>query len=225
MFNHLKLDKDVPKLTQLNEDGTRYYVTPEGNKYPSVTTVLAEYNRKFIYEWRQRVGEETANKISRQASTRGTKLHKACEDYLNNKEPTLNTPLEKELFNSFKTTLHRINNIHAQEIRMYSDHLRMAGTVDCIGEFDGRLSVIDFKTASKQKDKDSIGNYFMQCSAYAIMFEERFGIPVSQIVVAIAVEDDEPQIFLEKRDHHVKELIRYRNIYESKFSSLSTNCN
>jgi genome maintenance exonuclease 1 len=222
MFTHVKLEKSVPKLTQLNEDGTRYYVTPEGNKYPSVTTVLSAYNSKYIFEWRKRVGDEQANAISRRASTRGTKLHKACEDYLNNTPPKLQTPLEVELFTKFKPVLHQIDNIHAQEIRMYSDHLRMAGTVDCVAFFNGRLSIIDFKTASKQKDKDSIGNYFMQCSAYAIMFEERFEIPVSQIVVAIAVEDDDPQIFVEKRDNHVKELIRYRDLYESKFNLVSS---
>jgi len=98
---------------------------------------------------------------------------------------------------------------------MYSDHLRLAGTVDCVAEFDGRLSIIDFKTASKQKQKSYIENYFMQCAAYAIMFEERFDIPVSQIVVAIAVEDDEPQVFIEKRDTHVKRLIHYRDLHES----------
>tara|TARA_R110000868_G_scaffold75743_6_gene218391 strand:- start:32 stop:703 length:672 start_codon:yes stop_codon:yes gene_type:complete len=214
-FNHVKLDREVPKLTQLNENGTRYYVTPSGNKYPSITTVLSEYNRKAIFEWRQRVGSEEANKISGKASTRGTKLHKNCEDYINNKDPVFKTPFETILFNSIKPTLHRINNVYAQELRMFSDHLRIAGTVDCVGEFDGKLSVIDFKTANRRKDPSYIENYFMQCSAYAIMFEEIFEIPVSQIVVAIAVEDDEPQVFVEKRNTHVKRLLHYRDLYES----------
>lgn len=214
-FNHVKLDREVPKLTQLNENGTRYYVTPSGNKYPSITTVLSAYNRKAIFEWRQRVGSEEANKISGKASTRGTKLHKNCEDYINNKNPVFKTPFETVLFNSIKPTLHRINNVYAQELRMFSDHLRIAGTVDCVGEFDGKLSVIDFKTANRRKDPSYIENYFMQCSAYAIMFEEIFEIPVSQIVVAIAVEDDEPQVFVEKRNTHVKRLLHYRDLYES----------
>ena len=214
-FNHVKLDREVPKLTQLNENGTRYYVTPSGNKYPSITTVLSAYNRKAIFEWRQRVGSEEANKISGKASTRGTKLHKNCEDYINNKDPIFKTPFETVLFNSIKPTLHRINNVYAQELRMFSDHLRIAGTVDCVGEFDGKLSVIDFKTANRQKDPSYIENYFMQCSAYAIMFEEIFEIPVSQIVVAIAVEDDNPQVFVEKRNTHVKRLLHFRDMYES----------
>jgi genome maintenance exonuclease 1 len=99
---------------------------------------------------------------------------------------------------------------------MYSDHLRIAGTVDCIGEFDGKLSVIDFKTAAKPKDRSYIENYFMQCSAYAIMFEEKFDIPISQIVIAVAVEDGDPQVFIEKRDTHVKRLLHFRDLYERK---------
>ena len=216
MFNHVQLDREVPKLQQVNENGTRYYVTPEGNKYPSITTVLSAYNIGHIMEWRKRVGEEQANKISRQASGRGTRIHTLCEKYIDNEEPIFKSPLDQELFNSFKPALHRINNVYAQELRMYSDHLRIAGTVDCIAEFDGVLSVIDFKTSKRHKNKEDIENYFMQCSAYAIMFEEQFGIPVAQTVVAIAVDDDDPQVFIERRDTHVKRLLYFRDLYEKK---------
>lgn len=217
MFRHVPLETTVPSLQQINENGTRYYVTPEGSKYPSITTVLSEYSKSHIIEWRNRVGNEQANAISKKASLRGTKLHKACELYLDNQQPTFSTPLEKELFEQFKPILHRIDNIYVQEQRMYSDHLRVAGTVDCIAEFDGKLSVIDFKTSSKVKDKDYIENYFMQCSAYAIMFEERYKIPVSRIVVAIAVEENQPQVFVEKRDSYVKQLLSFRDLYELKY--------
>lgn len=216
-FNHVtKLE--APKLQQINDNGTRYYVTPEGNKYPSITTVLSAYNQKAIFEWRKRVGEEEANKISRQASSRGTRIHTLCEQYLDNKPPVFKTPLDNETFNRFKPVLHRINNIYAQEQRMYSDHLRIAGTVDCIAEFDGKLSVIDFKTARRLKNKEDIENYFMQATAYAIMFEERFSIPVSRTVIAIAVDDEDPQVFIEKRDNYVKDLLRFRDLYESNAS-------
>lgn len=214
-FIHIPLPNEVPKLKQINENGTRYYESPKGGKYPSVTTVLSAYNKKEILEWRRRVGEETANKISRAASTRGTAFHKVCENYLNNEPVNLRTPIEVERLNVFKPFLHRINNIYAQEIRMFSDHLRMAGTVDCIAEFDGKLSVIDFKTASKPKEKEHIQNYFMQCTAYSIMFEELFKIPVPRTVVLIAVDEHSPQLFLEKRDAHVEKLIYYRDLYES----------
>lgn len=215
-FNHVKLEKEVPKLQQINENGTRYYVTPEGSKYPSITTVLSAYNQKAIFDWRKRVGEEEANRISRQASSRGTRIHTLCEHYLDNKTPEFKNPFDKELFTSFKPVLHRINNIYAQEIRMYSDHLRIAGTVDCVAEFDGKLSVIDFKTARKAKREEDIENYFMQASAYAIMFEERFGIPVPRTVVAVAVDDDEPQVFVNKRDSYVTPLLYFRDLYEKK---------
>ena len=215
-FNHVKLDREVPKLQQVNENGTRYYVTPEGNKYPSITTVLSAYNQKAIFEWRQRVGEEEANRVSKQASSRGTRIHTLCEHYIDNKVPEFKTPYDKELFNSFKPVLHRINNVYAQEIRMYSDHLRIAGTVDCVAEFDGKLSVIDFKTARKAKREEDIENYFMQATAYAIMFEERFGIPVSRTVVAIAVDEEEPQVFINKRDSYIKPLFYFRDLYERK---------
>ena len=215
-FKHVALEQVVPTLKQVNENGTRYYVTPEGYKYPSITTVLSEYNRKQIYEWRQRVGEEQANLISRQASSRGTRIHKLCEDYLNNEEPKFKTPLDTELFHSILPELARINNIHAQELRMYSDHLRIAGTVDCIGEHDGRISVIDFKTAKRQKRREDIENYFMQAAAYAIMFEERIGIPIQKLVILIAVDDSSPQVFIEKRDNFVESLLYYRDLYESK---------
>ena len=216
MFDHVQLDREVPKLQQVNENGTRYYVTPEGNKYPSITTVLSSYSIKHIMEWRKRVGEDEANKITRVASSRGTRIHKLCEDYLDNKTPDFKTHLDIETFRSLKPELHRINNIYAQELRMYSDHLRIAGTVDCVGQFDGRLSVIDFKTARRPKDKDQIANYFMQASAYAIMFEERFGIPVPQTVIMIAVDESEPQVFVEKRDKYVKQLLEFRDLYEKK---------
>lgn len=215
-FHHVKLDREVPKLQQINEDGTRYYVTPQGNKYPSITTVLSSYNQKALFEWRQRVGEEEANRISKQASSRGTRIHTLCEHYLDNKTPQFKTPLDVEMFNKFKPVLHRINNIHAQEVRMYSDHLRIAGTVDCVAEFDGKLSVIDFKTARKPKREGDIENYFMQATAYAIMFEERFKIPVSRTVIAIAVDDNDPQVFTNRRDDYVEQLLDYRDMYEAK---------
>lgn len=214
-FNHLVLPCEVPKLQQITEQGSRVYVTPEGNKYPSVTTVLSTYNKQAILDWRRKVGQEEANKISTRASSRGTRLHKLCEDYLNNESVNFKTPLDQILFSSLVDDLNRINNIYAQELRMYSDHLRMAGTVDCIAELDGKLTVIDFKTSTRPKTKDKIENYFMQASAYAIMFEERFNIPVSRTAVMIAIEDHPPQIFIEKRDNYVDQLLFYRNSYET----------
>jgi genome maintenance exonuclease 1 len=123
--------------------------------------------------------------------------------------------IQKELFTSILPELHKINNIHVQEQKLYSDYLRLAGTVDCIGEYEGKLSVIDFKTSGKLKKKEWISSYFMQCAAYAIMYEERTGIPINKLVVLIAVEGEDSQVFVEKRDNWTEELLKCRDFYEN----------
>lgn len=189
-------------------NGKRFYKTPEG-KLPSITTVLSILSRDSIQKWRKRVGEEEANKISARASRRGTSVHKMCEDYLNNELDLKKfVPSDRESFQSIQPILDEsIDNIYAQEVPLWSNYLGVAGRVDCIAEWNGRLSVIDFKTARKEKKKEWIGNYFQQASAYCVMWEERTGIPISQIVIAIAVDDAPPQIFVEKRDNYIKECI------------------
>ena len=176
--------------------------------------------QKAIQEWRKRVGEEEANKISSQAARRGTRIHQLCEDYLNGDDiDTSNyTFIDALNFKSLKIILdEHIDNIHMQETRLYSDYLRMAGTVDCIAEWKGKLAIIDFKTARKLKLKEYITNYFCQAAAYAIMYEERFGIPVSRLVIIISVDDEEPQIFEEKRNNYTKELLDVREQYKVKY--------
>jgi len=217
-FNHVGFGgsyKPVPGLQQINENGTRVYATPDGQRYPSVTTILSEHGREAIEAWRARIGEAEANKISTRAASRGTRLHSYTESYLKNESIDFGANIfTQELFNTFKPVLSAISNIHCLETRLFSHHLRLAGTVDCIAEYEGRLSIIDFKTASKPKQHDWIHNYFMQCSAYAIMYEELTGIPVPQLVVLVAVEDSHPQVFIEKRNPWVPGLLKYRDLYE-----------
>lgn len=197
-------------------DGDRVYATPDGKLYPSVTTILSAHTKKGIMEWRERVGEAEANKISRQSANRGTKFHNMAEKYLQNSLPADNMSiLEYEMFEMAKPVLNRIDNIRAQEVGLWSHHLRLAGRVDCIAEFDGKLSIIDFKTARREKDADHIQHYFMQAAAYAIMFEERTQIPVNRLVIAIAVEDGFMQIFESRRNRHVDQLLYYRDLYEA----------
>jgi genome maintenance exonuclease 1 len=207
-----------PKLKQVTNkaSGKRLYVTPAGKKYPSITTILQEYSREGITAWRNKVGAAAANAIAAKAGQRGTRIHSLCEKYLNNQDPITSyvSIFDKILFQSLVPLLHEIDNIHIQEQRLYSDYLRVAGTVDCIAEHNGRLSVIDFKTSSRRKQKDQIENYFMQCSAYAIMYEERTGIPIDKIVLMIACDNDPPQLFVEKRDNYVDQLLYYRDLYE-----------
>ena len=201
MFNYCP-PKEIPKIeSQTFSDGKRYYVTPEGKKLPSVTTVVGAQKKQAIMEWRRRVGEEVANKISKQATTRGTNMHSLCEYYLNNepKPPGVVMPDAKEMFISIKPFLNKINNIHYQEVGLWSTQLGLAGRVDCIGEYEGKLSVIDFKTSKKAKDRESILDYFWQCTAYALMYEELIGQPIDELVIIMAVQDSAPLIFKEKR--------------------------
>lgn len=212
-----ELDFDLKAET--TPEGRRY-ITPEGESYASVTTVLTEYNKKAIMEWRERVGEEEANKVSAQASSRGTRVHSLCETYLKNELSPMKLstmmPDAKELFYKIKPFLDtHIGKVYALEQALYSDELRIAGRVDCIAEWDDKLSVIDFKTASKEKNEDWIENYFMQCSAYAEMFEERTGKPIDQIVVAIAVANGNPQIFVKEKQDYLRGLNYFIDEYYS----------
>jgi len=196
-------------------DGVRFYNTPTGQRYPSITTMLGWHGRAGIQAWRDRVGHEQATTIARVAASRGTGLHLATEQYLNNQIPQIKSPLVQEMFGRFRPYLDRINNIHVQETPLFSDHLRLAGTVDCIAEWDGRLAVIDFKTSTREKKKDWIENYFMQCAAYAIMYEELAFIPITRLVVLIAVEEDSSvQVFEEHRDRWAPKLLQLRDAYE-----------
>ena len=210
MFNHIH--HEYPKLARTTVDGARLYETPSGRAYPSITTVTGLLKRQAIQEWRERVGAEEANKISGRASSRGTRVHSLCENYLSNLEVTPNY-LDHELWQGITPLLDRINNIHALETKLYSDHLEVAGTVDCVAEFDGKLSVIDFKTSSRVKSHDDIHDYYMQCSAYAVAFEERTNLPVSQLLIVMAVDDHDPLLFFEKRNNWIDKFKQLREEY------------
>jgi genome maintenance exonuclease 1 len=213
MFN--RIYHDIPKLERATApDGSRVYKTPSGRAYPSVTTVTGQHNKAAIIEWRKRVGEAEANRISTTAAKRGTRVHTLCESYLNNEhvEPNL---FDTETFKAIKPYLNNIQDIHCLETALYSDHLEVAGTVDCIAKYNGKMSVIDFKTSKRRKSRDDIHNYFMQCSAYAVAFEERTGVPVGKIVIIMAVDDDDTIIFEENRDEWINGFIELRADYKS----------
>lgn len=204
----------IPKLERTTApSGTRVYQTPSGTLYPSVTTVTGLLKKDIIDQWKQRVGEAEATRISKHASSRGTRIHQLCEDYLSNRQVTLENMLDHDIWSSLKLCLDDINHIHALESTLYSDHLQVAGTVDCIAQYKGKLSVIDFKTSKREKDKADISDYFMQCAAYAVAFEERTGIPVSQLVIIMGIDDSPTKIFIEKRDDWVEGFIRLREEY------------
>ena len=217
-FNHIKLPElDFDLVSETTESG-RKYKTPDGKLYPSITTVLSAYNKQAIMEWRQRVGEEEANKISRQAAGRGTKLHNVVEKYLLNEMSDMKIqtmmPDTKELFLSVRKHIdNHIGDVYGIEQALYSHKLRLAGRCDCIAEWDGRLSIVDWKTASKKKEESHIQNYFMQASAYAEMFGELTGKSINQIVVVIAVQSEFPQIFVDEKTKYLTPLNQFIERY------------
>ena len=214
-FNHVELD--LPKLQRELIDGVRYYKvvgTNELKRLVSITSVISHYKKDFFEAWRKRVGEEEANKITRKATSRGTDMHTLVEHHLLNKELPSVQPLSEMLFKIAKPALNRINNIYALEGSLYSLVLGIAGTVDCIAEFDGELAIIDFKTSKEPKPRNWIDGYFVQCAAYACMLYELTGIPVKKFVIIMACENGELEIY-EERDK--KKYIKMLTEYIEKF--------
>jgi genome maintenance exonuclease 1 len=220
-FEFVKLESLAFDLNAETSASGRVYATPTGEKYPSITTILAPFGKKALFEWRKRVGEEEANRIAAKASRRGTKLHTVCENYLlgeltGMKMQTM-MPDTKELFMQLQPAIDaNVGKVYALEQALYSHRLRLAGRCDCIAEWNGKLSIIDYKSASREKSEEGILNYFMQCSAYAEMFEEVTGMPIDQIVVAIAVEGGQPQIFTKSKTAYIEPLNEYIGKYWSK---------
>lgn len=209
-FNHVPVNLGYEELVCETISTGRTYLTPKGSRYPSITSVLGILSENDIREWRARVGATEANRISRIAASRGTSVHTLVEDYLNNKEIDLKKTMPNALaaFRSIQPILaDRLDDIYIQEAQLYSDHLRVAGRCDIVAKFDGVLSIVDIKTSSRVKTADDIHHYFMQEAAYAIMFEERTGIPIANLVTVMAVDFANPVIFKEHRDNWVKPLL------------------
>jgi genome maintenance exonuclease 1 len=218
MFVHcppLKL-AELESVTQ--PDGKRYYVTPSGKKLPSVTTVVGAMKKKAIMEWRNRVGEVEANRVSKLATGRGNRVHLLAEKYLNNEkiEWSKEMPDAVEMFRTLIKPIHNINNIQYQEQALWSEKIDMAGRVDLIADWCGVPSVIDFKTSKKIKKKEDIQDYFAQCTAYALMYEELVGTPIDQLVIVMAVENEEPLIFVERTEDHINNLLEHINFYKNQ---------
>ena len=202
---------------RINIKDTRHYQTPNGT-YPSITSVISiSEDLSWLEDWKAKIGEAEANRITTTSSGRGTNLHTMCEDYLNNKPLSIKAYDAKEMFNSIKSTLNRINNIHFLEACLYSDILKVAGTADAIAEFDGVLSVIDFKNSRRIKTEDKIQNYFIQETFYSLAYYHLSGIKIPQIVTIIAVEDDKPQIFIKQIKPYIKPLLEKIEYFNLNF--------
>jgi hypothetical protein len=213
MFKHIPLE--LPKLKRVTVNGSRFYETPTGNKYPSVTGVTGLRGQAHIHEWRKRVGEEEANKISARASSRGTRIHSLCEDYLNN-EPTKADMFDAPIWNSFVSVLNHIDNVYVLEAMLFSHNLEVAGTVDCVAEYDGVLSIIDFKTSRRIKELKDIPGYFIQCAMYAVAFTEMTGKNVPQLVVLMAIDDEEPKVFIQKTTDWLLNAFKERRYFKHR---------
>lgn len=220
MFTHVDHGIELPELTRKTTEEGRRYFTPDGKAYPSITTVLSILGKEAILAWRARVGEEEANKVSRQASTRGTAVHKLAEDYVDNVEDWKgkHMPANIATFNTIKPILdEHVDNIWFQEVFLYSDKLKCAGQVDCIAEYDGVLSIIDYKTSRRVKKKEDITNYFIQMCFYAAAFLERTGIAIKQAVVIMAVDDNEPLVFKVPTYEYLEHFIAVRKKYKEMY--------
>ena len=200
------------ELEKKETNGIRLYNLPDGQWVPSITSVTSFYNRQIFAKWRERVGIEEANKITRLATSRGTDFHQACQDYLENKELNWENyqPLTKFMFYHAKQELDKINNIHAIERTLYSEYLGLAGRVDCIAEYDGELAIIDFKTSSKIKPEEWLENYFVQEMFYASAYYELTKIPVVKLITIMVTPSGEVKVF-DKRNKgdYIKLLVRY----------------
>ena len=212
MFIHTQPTGDLPPLKAKNVDGKRFYEHIEtGEKYPSITSVLSIRQKEGLIKWRQRVGEEVANHVMIQSANRGTAVHNMVEAHLNNidinnVEKYKKQFLPRMMFQVLKPVLNNINNISLQEAQMFSSNYTVAGRCDCIAEYEGELSVIDFKTSKGEKEEDWIENYFIQGAAYAEMYEEHFGTPINQIVILVVTEEGTTQIFKKNKQEYLPKL-------------------
>ena len=195
-----------PILEKKTVDKKRFYVTPEGKEYPSITTVLSPRNKEGLMKWRKKVGNDVATHIANKAAVRGSKVHKMCEDYLNglDMEKHKKDFLPYCLFNELKNqTFDNINDVIGQELVLYSDKYKIAGRTDLIANYKGELSIVDFKTSTNERKDSYNENYYIQTSAYAEMFEELTGQPINQIVILVVTEDGIVQEFIKDKQEYI----------------------
>ena len=221
-FIHKDTDLSLlPNTKGKKIEGYRFYDI-DGQNYPSVTSVLGIRKKEGLQKWRDSVGNEVANWEMNRAARRGKSFHKLVEQYLNNETPSIRDVLPLGLFRLAKPYIDQINNIRLLEKIMVSPKLTIAGQVDCVAEYNGKLSVIDFKSANKERKEDWIENYFLQCTAYSSMYEETFGEKIEQIVVLLAAEDGTMTAYVKDPQDYIEELVLsietfYRSVMKELF--------
>lgn len=215
IFNHSPLE--LPKIERVHRDGVRYYKLPDSDTdklFVSITSITSFYNREIFKNWRKKIGEAEANRITNRATSRGTDTHTLIEAYTSNLDLPEVQELSHKLFEISKPALHRIGTIYGMEIPMYSETLGIAGTCDCIAEFDGELSIIDYKTAEKPKKREWLDHYMVQAVAYSAMLHELTGLCAKKLVIIMTCENGELEVY-EERDilKYLKLLIKYVKHY------------
>lgn len=204
-------------IEQLNTPNGRFYRTPDG-VFPSVTTVLSSIPNPSLEEWRRNVGEEEANRISRKATSTGNRMHAFCEDYLSGKEPKLDL-IDKFQFGPIVQELKKIKPI-ALEKSLWSKKLKIAGSIDCIGKYERDWSIIDFKTASKDKFREDISNYFLQTAAYSVMVYERIGLVIPRLTIIIQTINENVRVYHEPANKWIPKFIEVRNNFKREYLAI-----
>lgn len=215
-FTHINKTWNIDEMDTVYTNGGRWYVSPVGN-LPSVTTVTGYEKQNFFKQWRKDNPEESKRVLSR-----GNTLHSTIEDYINNKEIDLNnTPQnESKLFLNIVPLLNNIDNIYELEVPLWSESTMLAGRADCIAEYNGKLSVIDFKGSTRSKKREYIDNYFIQATAYSIAWQERTHIPIDNFVILISCEDGAIQEFEGKTVNYVKPLLETIEGYHAQHTAV-----
>lgn len=215
MYTHL--DLITPSQLRTNEGPSgRFYITPEGNTYPSITTILGDGEKPWLVDWRNALGNKKADKVSKEATDRGTAVHLMIERLLNNELSPERGQHHSHVceFHSLKLFLKNIDNIITQESALWSDIMKVAGRVDCIGEYEGKRAIIDFKTSTRGKPQTQVQDYFLQTTAYALMFNEVYGIEIEDIVIIMSVENDPvPSVFKRKTEQFIEPLLTRISTY------------
>ena len=226
-FTHLECP-DITTIKQVNANGKRHYETPAG-PLVSITTVIHHFTPDGIKQWRENMGEDVANYIMRVSSIRGTHVHKLVDSFLSN-ESLDNITREYGvtavgLFNLMRPALERISNIVAVEKRVYSTDpaIMVAGTTDCVADYEGILSIIDFKTSSKMREQDTIDSWMIQATFYALAWECLTGQKISQLVIICATEDGQTEVFKSEPSEYVERLKKLIADYRADIGSSNSN--
>ena len=205
-FNFIDIDKSVLPTAKGRRKGKYRFYEVNGTNYPSVTSVLGVRKKVELQQWRDRIGENVANWEMGRAARRGTATHNLIENYIKGEPLTEKSILPLGLFKLMKPYIDQIQNIHCLETVLYSQKYKLAGQVDCIAEYNGKLSVIDFKTANKERKEEWIDNYFMQCTAYGLMYEEMYNTEIEDIVVIMCGEDVSMVTYVKKKADYITKL-------------------